>query len=70
MEIVNITLGVSTQRRQMLDAMEDNTKKNYNFVNKVISTENVQVKSFSLKEGRRSKKKEANFFLFLVIALG
>ena len=39
MEIVN-------HRRKMLDAMENNAQRNDNFVIKVISTENVEGKSY------------------------
>ena len=45
----------------MLDAMESNAKENDNFAIKVISTENVDGKSYIKKNGR-SKKKESNLF--------
>ena len=51
MEIVN-------HRQKMLDIMEINVKGNDNLVIKVISTKNV---------GEKSKKKESNLFLFLVL---
>ena len=54
----------------MLDAIESSAKGNNNFVTKVISTENVEGKSTSLKKGGRTKKKEPSFFIFLINTLG
>ena len=53
MEIVN-------HRRKMLDAMESNAKENDNFAIKVISTENVDGKSYIKK--KKKMKKESNLF--------
>ena len=60
MEIVN-------HRRKMLDAMESNAKGNDNFAIKVISTENVDGKSYiflkrNMEEVRR--KNQTYFFHF------
>ena len=59
MEIVN-------HRRKMLDAMGSNTKENDNFAIKVISTENVDGKSYikknKIEEVRR--KNQTYFFHF------
>ena len=56
MEIVN-------HRQKMLDAMESNAKGNDNFVIKVISTVNVDGKSYiKRKKNGRSKNKESNQF--------
>ena len=60
MEIVNY-------RRKMLDAMESNAKGNDNFAIKVISTENVDGKSYiflkrNMEEVRR--KNQTYFFHF------
>ena len=46
MEIVN-------HRRKMLDAMESNAKENDNFAIKVISTENVDGKSYIKKKKKK-----------------
>ena len=44
----------------MLDAMESNAKENDNFAIKVISTENVDGKSYIKK--KKKMKKESNLF--------
>ena len=54
-------MGIVNHRRKMLDFMESNTKENDNFAIKVISTENVDGKSY-IKKIERSKKKESNLF--------
>ena len=63
-------MEIFAHRPQMLDAIESSTKGNNNFVTKVISTENVEGKSTSLKKGGRTKKKDPSFFIFLVNTLG
>ena len=56
MEIVN-------HRRKMLDAMESNTKENNNFTIKVISTENLDGKSYIfLKKMEEIRRKNQTYF--------
>ena len=59
-------MEIVRNRRKMLDAMESNAKGNDNFAIKVISTTNVEGKSYIFKiKYERSKKKESNlFFIF------
>ena len=61
MEIINY-------RQNFLNVLESNTKGNDNFSTELISTENLEGKSSSLKKCR-NKKKKSNFF-FEVITLG
>ena len=53
MEVVN-------QRQKMLDAQDRNAKGNDNFATKLVSTENVEENSSSLKKCGRSTKKKSN----------
>ena len=65
MEIVN-------QRQKMLDAMESNAKGNDNFVIKVISTVNVDGKSYIKRKKKMEEvrtKNQTNFFHFLIYYL-
>ena len=57
-------MEIVDHRRKMLDAMESNAKRNDNFAIKVISTDNVEGKSyiFFFKKYGRCKKKESNLF--------
>ena len=55
MEIVN-------HRRKMLDAMESNAKENDNCAIKVISTENVDGKSYIKKKMEEVKRKNQTYF--------
>ena len=58
-------MEIVRNRRKMLDAMESNAKGNDNFAIKVISTTNVEGKSYIFKiKYERSKKKESNFLYF------
>ena len=45
---------------KMLNVMESNSKGKKNFATELISTENVEGKSCSLKKCGRTKKKESN----------
>ena len=47
--------------------MESNSKGKKNFATELISTENVEGKSCSLKKCGRTKKKKSNLFLFKLL---
>ena len=55
----------------MLDAMESNAKGNDNFAIKVISTENVEGKSYIFKKNMEEvrRKNQTYFFHFLIYYL-
>ena len=57
-------------RRQTLDAIESSAKENDNSAIDVVSTENVDGKSSSLKKVEEVKKKGLIFFVSLLITLG
>ena len=54
-------MGIVNHRRKMLDFMESNTKENDNFAIKVISTENVDGKSY-IKKMEEVKRKNQTYF--------
>ena len=54
----------------MLDSTESNAEVNNDFATKLISTENVEGKSPSLRKCGRSKKKKSNLLLFQGVVLG
>ena len=56
-------MKVVNHRRKMLDAVESNANGNDNFAIKMVSTENVEGKSYILKKKYgRSKNKESDLF--------
>ena len=58
---------MGNHRRKMLDAIESNAKGNDNFAIKVISTENVEEKSYIFKKNMEEvrRKNQTYFFHFL-----
>ena len=62
-------MGIVNHRRKMLDFMESNTKENDNFAIKVISTENVDGKSYIKKKNKIEERIKLIFSIFQIITL-